>query len=72
MKSTAKCRPKTSAHEQLTSIPFSDIICSVTRLRNQLKTMNKLHEWQRLKTTPTRDKINLLCMHLVLKSYKIS
>lgn len=40
----AEHRQKTSAYEELPSNPFNDIICTVTRVLNQLKASKKIQE----------------------------
>ncbi|CAF3300292.1 unnamed protein product [Rotaria sp. Silwood2] len=67
----AEYRQKTGAYEELTFNPFNDIICNVTRLLNQLKTMKKISEWERLKLMPIQDKTELAYKYFIPKPHKI-
>jgi len=67
----AEYRQKTGAYEQLTSNPFNDLICTVTRSLNQLKSIKKIQEWQRLKMVPVRDKTELAYMYFIPKPHKV-
>ena len=64
-------RQKTGAYEELTSNPFDDIICRVTRSLNQLKSMNKISEWQRSRMAPVRKRTELAYKYFVPKSHKV-
>ncbi|CAF1374247.1 unnamed protein product [Rotaria sordida] len=66
----AEYRQTTGAYEELTSNPFNDIICQVTRLLNQLQSMKKITEWQRLKLMPIRKKTELAYMYFIPKPHK--
>ncbi|CAF1237188.1 unnamed protein product [Rotaria sp. Silwood1] len=63
-------RQTTGAYQVLTSNPFNDIICTVTRLLNQLKSSNRISEWQRVKLTPNRKKTELAYMYFIPKPHK--
>ncbi|CAF1543724.1 unnamed protein product, partial [Rotaria sp. Silwood1] len=52
-------RRTTGAYQVLTSNPFDDTICTVTRLLNQLKSLNRIREWHR-KGTPLRPILNTI------------
>ncbi|CAF4459001.1 unnamed protein product, partial [Rotaria sp. Silwood2] len=66
----AEYRQTTGAYEELTSNPFDDIICTVTRLLNQLKSMNRISEWQRCKMNPVRKLTELAYMYFIPKPHK--
>ncbi|CAF5155877.1 unnamed protein product, partial [Rotaria sp. Silwood1] len=63
-------REKTGAYEELTSNPFNDIICAATQLLNQLKSIKRISEWQRLKMMPGRKKTELAYMYFLPKAHK--
>ncbi|CAF3973840.1 unnamed protein product, partial [Rotaria sordida] len=63
-------RQITGAYEQLTAKPFNDIICAATRLLNELKSLHRIREWQRLKMMPNREKTELAYMYFIPKSHK--
>ncbi|CAF4132862.1 unnamed protein product, partial [Rotaria sordida] len=63
-------RRTTGAYEELTSNPYNDIICQVTRLLNQLKSSNRIREWQRIKMMPIREKTELAYMYFIPKPHK--
>ncbi|CAF4782486.1 unnamed protein product, partial [Rotaria sp. Silwood2] len=66
----AEYRQKTGAYEELSSNPYNDIICSVTRLLNQLQMNKKIAEWRRQKMTPVRKKTQLAYMYFLPKAHK--
>ncbi|CAF4171520.1 unnamed protein product, partial [Rotaria sordida] len=66
----AEYRQTTGAYEELTSNPYNDIICQVTRLLNQLKSLNRIREWQRIKMMPIREKTELAYMYFIPKPHK--
>ncbi|CAF1290969.1 unnamed protein product [Rotaria sp. Silwood1] len=66
----AEYRQTTGAYEELTSNPFNDIICTVTRLLNQLKSMKRISEWHRSKMHPVREKTELAYMYFIPKPHK--
>ncbi|CAF4159579.1 unnamed protein product, partial [Rotaria sp. Silwood2] len=66
----AEYRQTTGAYEELTSNPFDDIICTVTRLLNQLKSMKRISDWQRSKMNPVRKKTELAYMYFIPKPHK--
>jgi hypothetical protein len=67
----AKYRQDTSAYEELNVNPFNEIIYNVTYLLNQLKTMGKITEGQRMKMIPVRDKTQLAYMYFLPKPHKV-
>ncbi len=67
----AEYRQKTGAYEQLTSNPFNDLICSVTRSLNQLKSNQKIKESFREKMVPDRTKTELAYMYFIPKPHKV-
>ncbi|CAF4647001.1 unnamed protein product, partial [Rotaria sp. Silwood2] len=66
----AEYRQTTGAYEELTSNPYDDIICTVTRLLNQLKSTNRISEWQRGKMNPVRKITELAYMYFIPKPHK--
>ncbi|CAF4747428.1 unnamed protein product, partial [Rotaria sp. Silwood2] len=66
----AEYRQKTGGYEELSSNPYNDIICSVTRLLNQLQMNKKIAEWRRQKMTPVRKKTQLAYMYFLPKAHK--
>ncbi|CAF4513714.1 unnamed protein product, partial [Rotaria sp. Silwood2] len=66
----AEYRQTTGAYEELTSNPFNDIICTVTRLLNQLQSMKRISEWHRRKMHPVRKKTELAYMYFIPKPHK--
>ncbi|CAF4098144.1 unnamed protein product, partial [Rotaria sordida] len=63
-------RRTTGAYEELTSNPFNDIICTVTRLLNHLKSFKRIYECQRIKMMPIREKTELAYMYFIPKPHK--
>ncbi|CAF3860731.1 unnamed protein product [Rotaria sp. Silwood1] len=63
-------REKTGAYEEITSNPFNDIIGAATQLLNQLKSIKRISEWQRLKMMPDRKKTELAYMYFLPKAHK--
>ncbi|CAF3160913.1 unnamed protein product [Rotaria sp. Silwood2] len=66
----AEYRQTTGAYEELTSNPFNDIICTVTRLLNQLQSMKRISEWHRRKMHPVRKTTELAYMYFIPKPHK--
>ncbi|CAF1459935.1 unnamed protein product [Adineta steineri] len=65
-----KYRQDTGAYEELNVNPFNETIYNVTRALNQLKTMSKIAEHQRMNMIPVREKTQLAYMYFLPKSHK--
>ncbi|CAF1434632.1 unnamed protein product [Adineta steineri] len=65
-----KYRQDTGAYEELNVNPFNETIYNVTHALNQLKTMSKIAEYQRMNMIPVREKTQLAYMYFILKSHK--
>ncbi|CAF1434692.1 unnamed protein product [Adineta steineri] len=65
-----KYRQNTGAHEELNVNPFNETIYNVTHALNQLKTMSKIAEYQRMNMIPVRGKTQLAYMYFLPKSHK--
>ncbi|CAF1334191.1 unnamed protein product [Rotaria sp. Silwood1] len=63
-------RRTTGAYELLTSNPFNDIICTVTRLLNRLQSLKRILERHRVKMMPNRKKTELAYMYFIPKPHK--
>ncbi|CAF2819348.1 unnamed protein product [Rotaria sp. Silwood2] len=63
-------RRTTGAYQLLTSNPFNDIICTVTRLLNRLQSSKRILERHRVKMMPNRKKTELAYMYFIPKPHK--
>ena len=66
-------RMKTRAYEELPSNPhpLNEVFLKVGRLLNQLRSADKIREWQRKKMMPIRTKTELAYMYFVPKTHKV-
>ena len=66
-------RIKTGAYEELPSSPnpSNDVFYRVIRLLNQLRSADKIKEWQKKKMMPIRDETELAYMYFVPKTHKV-
>ena len=64
---------KTRAYEELPSDPhpLNDVFVQVGRLLNQLRSTEKIREWQRKKMVTTRAETELAYMYFVPKTHKV-
>lgn len=63
---------KTNAYVELSSNPLLDTFNKVVRLLNDLRTKDKVAEWQYKKMLPKKDKIKLAYLYFIPKSHKVS
>jgi hypothetical protein len=67
-------RMKTRAYEELPSDPhpLNDVFVKVGRLLNQLRSAEKIREWQKKKMMPIRAETELAYMYFVPKTHKVT